>query len=59
MDYIDKEQIEFIADLQRTIAFEDQIAAPGLHARLELVESVAIEDSPGETLGIWRVQGAR
>jgi hypothetical protein len=59
MDYIDKEQIEFIADLPGTIAFEDQIAAPGLHARLELVESVAIEDSPGETLGIWRVQGAR
>jgi hypothetical protein len=58
-DYIYGEQIEFIADYPRAISVEEKIAAPGLQANLELVETVALEDRPGETLGIWRVRTRR
>jgi hypothetical protein len=58
-DYIFSERIEFIADYPGTVAFAERISAPGLRARLDLLQTVPIEDRPGEALGIWRVRSLR
>jgi hypothetical protein len=53
-EYIGREHVGFIADYTGSVSFADRIVAPGLRARLALVESVPIDLLPGETLGIWR-----
>jgi hypothetical protein len=55
-DYIDGEQIEFIADFPTTVLFGERIAAPGLGAQLEPMESIIIEDGRPETIEIWHVR---
>jgi hypothetical protein len=54
--YVSNEGIEFIADLSGTIEVAEKMGAPGLGARLELVEAVPIEAHPGQSMGIWRVR---
>ena len=54
--YITNEGIEFLADFSGTIEVSEKMGAPGLAARLELVEAVPTEIHPGESLGIWRVR---
>ena len=39
-DYIFSERIEFIADYPGTVAFAERISAPGLRARLDLLQTV-------------------
>ena len=57
--YIANEEIEFIADYLGTIEVVEKMGAPGLGARLELVEAVPIGVHPGQSLGIWRVRPPR
>jgi hypothetical protein len=57
-EYITNEGLEYVADDARTIAFGERTGAPGLEARLELVERVPIDIEPGQSLAIWRVRGA-
>jgi hypothetical protein len=54
--YITNEGIDFIADLSGTIEVAEKMGAPGLGARVELVEAVPVEFHPGQSLGIWRVR---
>jgi hypothetical protein len=55
-DYITNEGIDFIADLSGTIEGAEKMGAPGLGARVELVEAVPVEFRPGQSLEIWRVR---
>jgi hypothetical protein len=57
--YITREEIEFVADFPGTIEVAEKMGAPGLGARLELVEAVPVDDRPGQSLGIWRVRPPR
>jgi hypothetical protein len=58
-EYLDKEEITFIADYASTIPVMEAIGAPGLQARLERVASVNFEDRPGAVIVIWRVRPPR
>jgi hypothetical protein len=58
-EYITGEGIEFIADFPVTISVSEKTGAPGLEARLELVEAVPIDNHPGQSLGIWHVRAIR